>query len=194
MPLDLRMVPADRFPSVFALLEQSGLNPRKRPVPVFPGAHYMMGGVAVDLNGKTTLPGLYAAGECACTGIHGANRLASNSLTECFVFGRRAARAGLDEIPTGPVPPVPAWEFEPPTIATRAEVWEFAGPLRNTVGLERLSGSDYPLARAIAATTLAREESRGGHRRLDFPETDPALDGSHLIWRPDGSIEYRHWE
>lgn len=192
--LDLTMVPPERFPSVFSLLDRAGLDPRRRPVPVAPGAHYMMGGVAVDINGRTSLPGLYAAGECACTGLHGANRLASNSLTECFVFGRRAARAGLEEPPAGSVPPVPEWEFDPPTIANREEVWRYAGPLRNAAGLEQLAASSYPLARAIGATAAAREESRGGHRRTDFRDTDPALDGVHLIWMPDGTIDLRRWD
>lgn len=191
--LDVSMVPPERFPSVFALLEHAGFDPRREPVPVSPGAHYMMGGVAVDLDGMTSLPGLYAAGECACTGLHGANRLASNSLTECFVFGRRAARAGLEEPTVDPAPPIPEWEFGPPTIANREEVWRYAGPLRDAAGLERLARSAYPLARAIGATAAAREESRGGHRRTDHPETDPALDGVHLIWMPDGSIETRRW-
>ena len=66
-------------------------------MPVAPAAHYTMGGIAVDLDGRSSLPGLYAVGECSCTGLHGANRLASNSLSECFVFGARAARAALGE-------------------------------------------------------------------------------------------------
>ncbi len=192
--LDVSMVPRERFPSVFALLEHVGIDPRSEPVPISPGAHYMMGGIAVDLNGQTSLPGLYAAGECACTGLHGANRLASNSLTECFVFGRRAAHAGLEDPASESVPPVPDREFVPPTIANREEVWMYAGPLRDAAGLRHLSENTYPLARAIGATAAAREESRGGHRRTDFRETDPALDGIHLIWMPDGSIESRRWD
>lgn len=192
--LDVSMVSPERFPSVFALLEHAGLDPLHQPVPIAPGAHYMMGGIAVDLNGSTSLPGLYAAGECACTGLHGANRLASNSLTECFVFGRRAARAGLEEPGTGQAPAVPEWEFDPPTIANREEVWMYAGPLRDAAGLHRLASSTYPLARAIGATAEARRESRGGHRRTDFRDTDPSLEGVHLIWMPDGSIETRHWD
>ncbi|MCO5315949.1 MAG: FAD-dependent oxidoreductase [Solirubrobacterales bacterium] len=192
--LDLREVSRGRFPSVFELLERAGLDPERSPVPISPGAHYMMGGIAVDLNGMTTVDGLYAAGECACTGLHGANRLASNSLTECFVFGRRAARAALAERSDGPPPPVPGWEFGPPTIEDRADVWRFAGPLRDRAGLAHLAQNRYPLARAIGATAASREESRGGHRRRDFPGTDPALDGIHLIWLPDGEIETRRWE
>ena len=91
--LDLREIDPARFPNVFASLAEAGLDPRAEPVPVAPAAHYMMGGIAVDLDGRSSLPGLYAVGECSCTGLHGANRLASNSLSECFVFGGRAAAA-----------------------------------------------------------------------------------------------------
>jgi len=192
--LDLRPVPRDRFPSVFAMLEQAGLRPEREPVPVSPGAHYMMGGIAVDLDGMTTVAGLYAAGECACTGLHGANRLASNSLTECFVFGRRAARAALGESAAGPPPPLPGQEFDPPTIEDRADVWRYAGPLREEAGLAKLARSRYLLARAIGATAAARRESRGGHRRADFPHTDPSLDGIHLVWLPGERIETRRWD
>lgn len=192
--LDIRSVPRTAFPSVFEMLERAGLDPEREPVPISPGAHYMMGGIVVDLNGMTSVSGLYAAGECACTGLHGANRLASNSLTECFVFGRRAARAGLENPVTGAEPDLPDWEFDPPTITDRAEVWQHAGPLRDAGGLAGLERSSYPLARAIGATASARRESRGGHRRSDFPRTDPKLDRTHLIWLPDGRIESRHWE
>ena len=95
--LDMRHVDAGHFPNVVAALREAGLDPATQLVPVAPASHYVMGGVAADLDGGTTVPGLYAVGESACTGLHGANRLASNSLTECFVFGRRAALAGLDE-------------------------------------------------------------------------------------------------
>ena len=93
--LDLRGLDPARFPNVFASLAEAGLDPATEPVPVAPAAHYMMGGIAVDLDGRSSLPGLLAVGECSCTGLHGANRLASNSLSECFVFGRRAAAAAL---------------------------------------------------------------------------------------------------
>ena len=97
--LDLRPIPEERFPSVFAACRAAGLDPGAEPVPVAPAAHYLMGGVVCDLNGTTTLPGLYAVGECACSGVHGANRLASNSLSECFVFGARAAAAAAAATP-----------------------------------------------------------------------------------------------
>lgn len=191
--LDLTSIDPARFPSVFELLETAGFDGTKEPVPVLPGAHYMMGGVAVDLDGRTSVAGLYSAGECACTGLHGANRLASNSLTECFVFGRRAAIAGLRE-QAGSMPSLPDWRFDPPQPSTRESVWELAGPLRDAAGLTRLADDPYPLARAIGATALNREESRGGHRRTDFRETNPEMDFTHLIYRPDGQIELRRWD
>src|SRR5262249_26311732 len=95
--LDLRPVDRDRFPSLIGPAGVGGFAPAVEPTPVAPAAHYTMGGVVTDLDGRTELPGLYAAGECACTGVHGANRLASNSLLECLVFGRRAALASLEE-------------------------------------------------------------------------------------------------
>ena len=97
--LDLRGVDAERFANVFATCRAAGLEPDAAPVPVAPAAHYLIGGVATDLHGRTTLPGLLAVGEAACTGLHGANRLASNSLSECFVFGRRAAAAAAAASP-----------------------------------------------------------------------------------------------
>ena len=89
--LDMREVDPALFPNVVTALRRGGIDPERELVPVAPAAHYMMGGIATDLEGRSTLPGLYAVGECSCTGLHGANRLASNSLTECFVFGARAA-------------------------------------------------------------------------------------------------------
>ena len=95
--LDLRQIERERFPGLMATLERHGYDPAHEPIPVSPAAHYTVGGIVTDLDGRSTLPGLYAAGESACTGVHGANRLASNSLLECLVFGRRAALAALRE-------------------------------------------------------------------------------------------------
>ena len=93
--LDLRGIERARFPGLMATLERAGFDPGAAPIPVSPAAHYTVGGIVTDLDGATTLPGLFAAGECAATGVHGANRLASNSLLECLVFGRRAGVAAL---------------------------------------------------------------------------------------------------
>jgi len=191
--LDLREIDPDRFPNVFRSLADAGLDPRAEPVPVSPAAHYTMGGVAVDLDGRSSLPGLYAVGECACTGLHGANRLASNSLSECFVFGARAARATLAEETAAARPPLPDWRFEPPTEATRAAVWRLAGPLRRQEALRELCGDSYPLAAAIATCALDRDESRGGHLRADRPGLDPDLDGVHVVYEPGGAIRRETW-
>jgi L-aspartate oxidase len=102
--LDMRDVDPALFPNVVSALRQAGIDPERELVPVAPAAHYMMGGIATDVDARATLPGLYAVGECSCTGLHGANRLASNSLTECFVFGARAARSALAEPMPGPIP------------------------------------------------------------------------------------------
>ena len=98
---------------MFAACRDAGLAPERGPVPVAPAAHYLIGGIVCDLYGRTTLPGLYAVGESSCTGVHGANRLASNSLTECFVFGARAAEAAAAEPHVGRSPSVPEWRFTP---------------------------------------------------------------------------------
>ena len=152
--LDLRSLPPQRFPNVFAACRAAGLDPEREPVPVAPAAHYLMGGIVCDLDGRTSLPGLFAVGECACSGVHGANRLASNSLTECFVFGARAAIAASSEPPASAPPPLPEWRFEPPTAATREAVWHRAGPRRDAASLEPLLGDPYPLARLIARAAL----------------------------------------
>ncbi|HEX2096849.1 MAG TPA: FAD-binding protein [Solirubrobacterales bacterium] len=191
--LDLRQIDPDRFPNVFRSLSEAGLDPRTEPVPVSPAAHYTMGGVAVDLDGRSSLPGLFAVGECACTGLHGANRLASNSLSECFVFGSRAARAALAEEAVGADPPLPSWRFQPPTEATRGAVWQLAGPLRYPERLRELCDDPYPLAAAIAVCALAREESRGGHLRADRPGLDPDLDGVHFVFEPGGATRRESW-
>ena len=194
--LDMRAIDMTHFPNVVAQLERAGIDPARDLVPVAPAAHYTMGGIATDIDAASTLPGLFAVGECACNGLHGANRLASNSLAECFVFGRRAALAALDrELPPGnpgtppdrgpdPVPPRP----------TRAALWECAGLRRSARNLARLAESDpFPLARKIARSALAREESRGAHQRLDHPETNPDLDLCHSVIRGDEPARFERW-
>jgi L-aspartate oxidase len=179
--LDLRSIEAGHFPNVFAACRDAGLDPERDPVPVAPAAHYLMGGIACDLQGRTTLPGLYAVGECSCTGLHGANRLASNSLTECFVFGARAAGAAAAEPARREMPPIPEWRFAPPPTATRDAVWRLAGPRRCAKSLEPLLADPYPLARLVARAALARQESRGPHRRSDYPRREDSWDLMHVV-------------
>ena len=194
--LDMTMVQRGRFPNVVNTLNEAGIDPYRERVPVAPAAHYTMGGIATDLDGASTLNGLYAVGECACNGLHGANRLASNSLAECFVFGRRAALAGLAE----PEPPAgsgeaPAAGPNPvPPRDTRAALWRHAGIERDADGLRRLLDEAFPLARMIAASALAREESRGAHQRSDFPAPDPRFDRMHAVARGDAEPAFERWD
>jgi L-aspartate oxidase len=153
-----------------------------------------MGGIATDLDAGSSVPGLYAVGECACTGLHGANRLASNSLSECLVFGRRAALAALDAPPPGtPPPPDPPPPLPTPSRHTREELSRRAGLVRTDEGLRPLLEDPHPLARLVAACALARTESRGAHRRADHPERDPALDGRHAVVRPGAAPAFQAW-
>jgi L-aspartate oxidase len=200
--LDLRSVSEARFPNIFEALREAGFDPASEPIPVSPASHYVMGGIATDLAGRSTVPGLFAVGECACTGLHGANRLASNSLTECFVLGARAAAAASADAAAGFVaagdaggePPEPAsWRFEPPPAETREAVWRLAGPLRSAEHLERLLDDPYPLAHLIARFALERRESRGSHQRLEFPAPDPKLDGRHIVCLGD-ELHWQAWE
>lgn len=201
--LDLREIDPLLFPNVFTKIEQAGLDARKAPVPIAPAAHYTMGGIATDLNARSSLPGLLAVGECSCTGLHGANRLASNSLAECMVFGRRAALAALAE----PWPadgvlrsaaagelPVAHHAVDPDPVATRDLLWRCAGIERTAEGLAELETSPNPLVRLIGANALARHETRGAHHRDDFPELDPALDFQHFVAVGDEPPRAERWE
>lgn len=176
----------EAFPAVFASCMAAGLDPRVQPIPVAPAAHYHMGGIAAGTDGKTTLTGLYAVGECAATGVHGANRLASNSLLEAAAFGRRTGEAAGRETPKerkvgraveGGVLSDGALQ------RLRDGMSADCGVVRDADGLKRLltligdieAAQKDALAltagRLIAEAALKRHESRGGHYRSDYPET-----------------------
>jgi L-aspartate oxidase len=193
--LDLRPVDRSRYPSLIATLEQAGYDPAREPVPVAPAAHYTIGGVVTDLEGRTTLPRLYAAGECACTGVHGANRLASNSLLECLVFGRRAALAALAEAPGAQTsPPAPEPLGEPrPSAQVKQALWRQAGLTRTADELRELLRSESLLPRLLATSALLREESRGVHFRSDFPTEDDRLVGRHIILEQGSEPRFEQW-
>jgi L-aspartate oxidase len=177
----------DAFPAVFAACLRAGLDPRETPIPVAAAAHYHMGGIAADPDGRTSLAGLFAVGECAATGVHGANRLASNSLLEAAAFGRRTGRAAAAaDLVKGPVIIGPVVDDLPAAAHAelRAAMSAECGVVRDASGLTRLvslidrleaaHGTPPALvaARLVAEAALARRESRGGHWRSDYPEAD----------------------
>lgn len=175
----------EHFPTVFAACMSAGLDPRVSPIPVAPAAHYHMGGLATDVWGRTSVEGLWAVGECASTGAHGANRLASNSLLEAVVFAHRIADRLRDA--SAPAPLAAESAEAPPMLpdAPRAELRQLmqarAGVVRDAKGLgmalDRVDAlcdahgraNALVAARLILTAALAREESRGGHFRSDFP-------------------------
>ena len=175
------------FPALFTACARAGIDPRTQLIPVAPAAHYHMGGIAADRDGATNLSGLFAAGESASTGVHGANRLASNSLLEAAVFGTRAGAAASQALARarGPLPaPAIAPDLPGPALATlRTAMSRDAGVVRDAVGLNRLlgiidslrdqHGAASPLitARLITQAALERRESRGAHFRADHPNT-----------------------
>ncbi|NOQ00052.1 MULTISPECIES: L-aspartate oxidase [Mycolicibacterium] len=195
---------AERFPTVAAACAAAGVDPTRQPIPVVPGAHYSCGGVATDVYGRTELPGLFAAGEAARTGMHGANRLASNSLLEGLVVGGRAGRLAAEHASAaGPVRAQVPQDRRHDSVGRdvlQHAMSEYASVVRDADGLRRLeavladaravqpasreSFEDAALtitARAIAAAALARTESRGCHHRGDHPDTDPAQEHSVTI-------------
>jgi L-aspartate oxidase len=192
--LDLRPIERGRFAALMARIEEAGYDPGEEPIPVSPAAHYTMGGVVTDLEGQTEVDGLYAAGEVACTGVHGANRLASNSLLECLVFGRRAALSALDgpQPPPAEPPQAPAAEVEA-TPELRRAFWHDAGLVRDRAGLERLRGSEHLIAHLVAESALTREESRGAHFRVDFPEQDSRFE-AHVVLRAGQEPVLERWQ
>jgi L-aspartate oxidase len=169
----------EEFPGFLERCRRSGIDPVREPVPVAPAAHYTMGGIAAGLDGETDVPGLWAAGECARTGVHGANRLASNSLLEAVVVGRRAGRAASrSQRPIRPARPNRPCRDDPAQLdRARTLLEQVAGPLRDPDALARaLREDDRPgeLPALILRSALVREESRGAHVRSDRPDPDPA--------------------
>ena len=199
---------ARRFPGIFAVCRARGIDARRDRIPVTPAAHYMMGGVTTDLAGRSSLERLYACGEVSCTGVHGANRLASNSLLEGLVFAERVA---LDMVASPRLARVPRMEeWTVPALRDRGAaqvaadtvrqlMWDHAGIDRTAKGLrlclERLDdlGARLPpgateeqnivdTAHLIAEAALLRKESRGGHFRHDFPREKRKWRGKHIEW------------
>ena len=190
---------AAEFPTVYASCMAQGLDPSTTPMPVAPAAHYHMGGINTDVFGRTSLKGLYAAGECASTGVHGANRLASNSLLEAAAFGERVAQTAIAELATpytddSVIPAVPPTLNAADTQDLRDAMSLHAGVVRDGSGLTQLIrlidelDADYPgalalvNARLIAVSALQRKESRGSHYRSDYPQTEKRGKRTFTTW------------
>jgi L-aspartate oxidase len=212
--LDMRHVTGidlySRFPGISRFLSQYGLSLANDLIPVRPAAHYLMGGVKTDIDGRTSATGLYAAGETACTGVHGANRLASNSLLEGLVFGARAGAAMRESSAAStpkntappPLAPHPSYNIDALLQGLQRGMWENAGLLRDAQGLSIMKqfledmraeiapnrgsielANLHTIAGLIVDSALAREESRGAHYRNDFPRRDDAHFGQHSVVR-----------
>ncbi len=198
----------ERFPNIYRACLERGFNIGREPVPVAPAAHYHMGGIRTDLWGRTSVNRLYAIGECACTGLHGANRLASNSLTEGLVFGYRAVQV-MDEWLSTSLPSLPTdvqkplkWQPDPQVLRQIQQTMsELVGVVRWGEGLDKALARLSELGRGargicaywvttawlIARAALERTESRGAHFRKDFPERDDKRWKVHLVWKTQGS-------
>jgi L-aspartate oxidase len=197
-----------RFPGIYRLCRARGIDPVHEPIPVTPAAHYMMGGIVTDLAGRSSLPRLYAVGEVARTGVHGANRLASNSLLEGLVFAERVARDLASTPEELAMPEAADWTVPPLADRGAAQVladeirrlmWDHAsiartapGLRRCLVALQRLEERLAPgateernlltTATLVTEASLLRKESRGGHFRSDFPKTRRKWQGRHITW------------
>lgn len=199
---------ASRFPGILQLCRARGIDPVHEPIPVTPAAHYMMGGVMTDLAGRSSIARLYAVGEVARTGVHGANRLASNSLLEGLVFAERVARDLAQTPEELPVPEPAAWTVpalddrgaaQVAADEIRAVMWTYASIARTASGLRRALADLHAIghrlppgateernlhttATLVAEASLLRKESRGGHFRSDFPKTRRKWQGKHITW------------
>ncbi|HEY4129664.1 MAG TPA: L-aspartate oxidase [Gemmatimonadaceae bacterium] len=206
--LDARKIKlfAKRFPGIFALCRARRIDPRRDLIPVTPAAHYMMGGVVTDLRGRSSVSRLYAVGEVARTGVHGANRLASNSLLEGLVFAERVARDLASNRRITRLPKATKWKVpalvdrgaaQVAADAIRDVMWGYAGIARTARGLrtalEQLAeiGEQLPegateevnmlqTAELVVGAALMRKESRGGHYRADFPRAKRNWKGRHI--------------
>jgi L-aspartate oxidase len=199
---------ATRFPTVYAACQSAGIDPATQPIPVAPAEHYHMGGIKTDRRGRATLEGLWAVGECACTGLHGANRLASNSLLEALVFGAEVAEDVRGQIAPRAAagnPPAPErFNAPPPPQALRDAMTRYVGLERDYEGLRKAydiidaverAGAGEPAllnmtaaAKMVTNAAIVHRESRGAHFRTDFPKTDPDWIGSNYFYGDLGPI------
>jgi L-aspartate oxidase len=203
-----------RFPRIYATCMQHNIDITEDMIPVRPAAHYAMGGVRTNLDGRTSIAGLYAAGEAAATGVHGANRLASNSLLEGLVYGARGGKAMREEArPASSAGPPPKAAYSNGPVDTGVEdligqiqllMWNEVGVVRTRMGMQRTvqnleemtpqlahsktrraqeAANLHLAALLVARSALAREESRGAHYRMDYPDHDDKKFLKHSVIR-----------